>query len=84
MDRTAEVKAMVERAAPLGTSRESVLAKLDSLKIPHTALDSARVRALIRNTSRSAVTTGSLQVIFTFADDGKLQRRDFKEMFVAP
>ena len=84
MDRTAEAKRMVTREVPLGMQREAVLAKLDSLKIPFTALDTLHVRALVRNTSRSAFAIGSLQVILTFGSDGKLQRHEFKEMFIAP
>lgn len=86
MDRTAETKAMLVREIPVGTRRDVVIAKLDSLKIPHSNMDSGglTVRALVRNTSRSAVATGSLQVMLYFAADSILLRHEFKEMFVAP
>lgn len=84
MDRSADVKVMVKREIPVGMSREAALARLDSLRIPFTVLDSTRVRALVRNTSKSAVATGSLQVILVFDREGKLQRHEFRELFVAP
>jgi hypothetical protein len=77
---------MVLREIPIGTQRHEVLAKLDSLRIPHSAMDSSgtTIRALIRNTSRSAIATGSLQVMLYFAPDSTLVKHEFKEMFVAP
>ena len=86
VNRTADVTAMLTRELPLGMSRRIVLTKLDSLVIPHTALDSTGtvVRALVRNTSQSAVAVGSLQVLLHFGPDSTLLRREFKELFVAP
>lgn len=86
MNRAAEVKAMLTREIPVGMRREDALAKLDSLRIPHTVLNSAGavVRALVRNTSRSAITAGSLQVLLRFRPDSTLLEHEFKEMFVAP
>ncbi len=86
MNRSNEVRTMLTRELPLGMHRDTVLAKLDSLQIPYTALDSGHTafRALVRNTSRSALATGHLQILFRFGPDSVLQQREFKEVLGAP
>ena len=77
---------MLERQLPVGIRRDAALARLDSMKITHTGLDSTGsvVRVLVHNTSSSVIAKGSLQVMLSFANDSKLLRREFKEMLVAP
>ena len=84
--RTAETQQRLERDLPVGMERSAVLSRLDSLQIPYSNLDSAgtRVRALVRNTSRSTTASGSLQVVLTFGADSRLTSREFRELFVAP
>lgn len=86
VDRNAETRAMLTREIPIGMQRERAVARLDSLKILFAAQDTAGIliRALVRNTSRSALGVGHLQMLLYFGSDGALTRREFKEVIVAP
>lgn len=84
--RVEEAKAIVRRELPIGVQRHAALTRLGSLHIPYTLLDSTGtlVRALVRNTSQTAIGNGSLQILLHFAPDSTLVRYEFKEMFIAP
>jgi len=86
VDTNPATKDMLTRAIPLGMQRKHVLAKLDSLKTPFTAQDTTGTvfRALVRNTSRSAIGVGHLQNLLHFDSNGALTRHEFKEVIVAP
>ena len=73
-------------ALPNGTRMEVAKSLLDSLGIANAAVvDSPLVvRALIRETSRSAVTVGNLEVMLYFTTDSALSRLQFKKVYIAP
>lgn len=83
---TAEAEALIRRQIPVGTARETVIARLDSLRIEHSAYNEQerRILAIVRNTSGGAVVRGSLQVRMFFDPGGRLVRHEFREVFTGP
>lgn len=85
-DRTDSEQERLRAALPNGTQLEVARSLLDSLNIANAAvIDSPLVvRALVRETSRSAVTVGNLEVTLYFGADSTLSGLRFKRVFIAP
>lgn len=85
-DRSDSEQERLRAALPRGTRLEVARSLLDSLGIANAAVvDSPLVmRALVRETSRSAVTVGNLEVMLYFTADSTLSRLQFKKVFIAP
>jgi len=85
-DRSDSEQERLRAALPHGTRLEVARSLLDSLGIANVAVvDSPLVmRALVRETSRSAVTVGNLEVMLYFTADSTLSRLQFKKVFIAP
>lgn len=81
-----EVEQTVRATVALGLRPARVSELLDSLHIEHSAFDpqDKSILAIVRDTSRSAITRGSVQIKFMFGPDTTLVDQQYKEVFTGP
>ncbi len=81
-----EVEAAIRQGIPLGASDSLVAATLDEMKIEHSAFDQDKraIQAIVRSTAKSATTTTSVQVVFSFNPDRRLADYAFREVLTGP
>lgn len=71
---------------PLGSSVQRAVSVLDSLGAEHSAYDSTggTLTAMFKETSRSLMVDGSIQVRMSFDSTGRLLRHSLREVLTAP
>lgn len=81
-----EVERTVKEAIPVGATRERAIAAFDSLGIEHSSYDehSQTIKAILRNTSSTATTKSSIQVVLSFDPEGHVASHEIKEVFTGP
>lgn len=82
----AEVERTMKETIPVGTTRERAIAVLDSLEIEHSSYDSEKrtITGIVRNTSSTATTKSSIQVVLSFDAEARLSAHEIREVFTGP
>lgn len=82
----AEVERTMKETIPVGTTRERAIAILDSLEIEHSSYDSEKrtITGIVRNTSSTATTKSSIQVVLSFDAEDRLSAHEIREVFTGP
>src|SRR5258708_25511352 len=80
------VKAQVIAKVPVGSTASQVIQYLDSAKCEHSDYlnDKKEIRAIMRNSSRTVLIKGSIQLRFQFDANEKLESIEVKEVFTGP
>lgn len=76
----------MKETIPVGTTRERAIAVLDSLEIEHSSYDSEKrtITGIVRNTSSTATTKSSIQVVLSFDAEARLSAHEIREVFTGP
>lgn len=77
---------MIENAVPSGSSVSEVLAFLEQHSIEHSEYlgESKTIRAIVRNTVKTATVSGAIQMIFTFDENRQLIHSEIEEVYTGP
>lgn len=87
----AKVEKDIRDHLPIGASRAEVAAYLDQRGIQHSYVEESQQpeyrhteMAMIRESSRTWIIRGDIQIFFRFDEDGKLTSYSVKEIFTGP
>ena len=78
-----QLKEMLNREVPEGTSKASVRQFLHRKGWPH-ADDGSNIRTMIRDAAHSLLVRTDIQIVFLFAPQGKLISYEIKDYFSGP
>lgn len=81
-----EIDQRIRKELPVGSDQTKVIVFLEANQMEHSGyLDKQKeIRAILRNTSRNFLVTGSIQVVFSFDDHGRLISHIVEEVFTGP